>query len=270
MRHRLIRLRDEVREIVAELIEFHELAYEITRRDLRLRYKQTVMGLCWAICIPVVNMLLFSMVFTRIVRIETGYPYAIFAYTGLLPWTLFAASLRFAASSVTGSAGLIRKVYFPREILPYSAILVCLVDFLVAALVLVGLLVYYRIAVQWTALLVPALLIVQLILTAGIALILAMGNLFFRDVKYLTELGITVWMFATPVVYPVDQVGGTLGRALRFNPMTPIIEGYRAVLLRGEYPAVTPLVLSTAIAVTVFVVAAIGFHRAEAHFAERA
>jgi lipopolysaccharide transport system permease protein len=270
MRNQLIRLRDDVREIVTELIEFHELAYEITRRDLRLRYKQTVMGLCWAICMPVVNMLLFGMVFTHIVRIETGYPYAIFAYTGLLPWSLFAGSLRFAASSVTGSAGLIKKVYFPREILPYSAMLVCLVDFLVAALVLIGLLGYYRIAIEWTALLLPVLLIVQLLFTAGIALILAMGNLFFRDVKYLTELGITVWMFGTPVVYPVDQVTGTLGRVLRLNPMTPIIDGYRAVLLRGEYPAAIPLILATAIAVTVFVVAAIGFHRAEAHFAERA
>ena len=133
----------------------------------------------------------------------------------MLVWNFFASSLRFAVGSLTGNTSLVTKVYFPREIFPFSAVLVCLVDLAVGAIVLIGMMVYYRIAPTAALLFLPVVLVVHIAFTAAVALLLAMGNLFFRDIKYLFEVVITVWMFATSVVYPVDSVGGRLGMILR-------------------------------------------------------
>lgn len=262
------RLAAEVREIVKEQRESHELLLQMTRRDLLLRYKQTAMGFGWAVSMPVMNMIIFSMIFTRVVRLETDLPYPIFAYAGLLPWNFFASSLRFSAESLVKNTPLVTKVYFPREVLPFSAVLVSLVDFGVAATVLAAMMVWYGIGVGWTVLFLPVVLLVQILFTAGIALLLAMGNLFYRDVRYLFEVVLTVWMFATSVVYPVERIGGWLGDLLLLNPMTPIIDGYRAVLLRGELPPAGPFAAAAVLSVVTLCVAWISFHRAQFSFAE--
>lgn len=262
------RLLADVREIVQEQRESFELLLQMTRRDLLLRYKQTAMGFGWAVSMPLLNMVIFSVIFTRVARLETDLPYPIFAYAGLLPWNFFASSLRFAAESLTKNTPLVTKVYFPREVLPFSAVLVSLVDFGVGATVLAGLMVYYGIGVGWTILFLPMVLLVQIVFTAGIALLLAMGNLFYRDVRYLFEVLLTVWMFATSVVYPVERIGGRLGDLLLLNPMTPIIDGYRAVLLRGELPAAGPFAAAAVLSVVTLGVAWIAFHRAKFAFAE--
>jgi ABC-type polysaccharide/polyol phosphate export permease len=255
--------------MLSEQVEFRELLYQMTRRDLLIRYKQTVMGFGWAIFMPVMNMVVFTVIFTRVARLETGLPYPIFAYCGLLPWNFFASSLKFAANSLTSNGHLVTKIYFPREIFPFSAVIVSAVDFAVASSVLAGLMVYYRIGVHPTIFFLPVIVLVEIAFTAAMALLLAMGNLFFRDVKYLFEVVIAVWMFATPVVYPVEQVGGWLGAALQLNPMTPIIDAYRAVILRGELPAAGPFAAAAAVAVLCFAGAWVVFHRAEFQFAER-
>jgi homopolymeric O-antigen transport system permease protein len=257
-------------EMFSELWEYRELVYQMTLRDLLIRYKQTIMGFGWAVFMPLVNTVLFSIIFTRVAPLNTGVPYAVFAYTGLLFWNFFASSLRFAVSSLSGNANLVTKVYFPREIFPFSAILVCFVDLVVGSTVLIVLMIYYRIAPGPAVLFVPALLLVQILLTAGIALLVAMANLFLRDVKYLFEVALTVWMFATSVVYPVDLVGGKLGTLMKLNPMTPIIEGYRATILRGELPAFAPLAVAAVLALIAVVVGWLVFHRAEYRFAEYA
>jgi ABC-type polysaccharide/polyol phosphate export permease len=254
----------------SELWEYRELVYQMTLRDLLIRYKQTIMGFGWAVFMPLVNTVLFSIIFTRVAPLNTGVPYPVFAYTGLLFWNFFASSLRFAVSSLSGNANLVTKVYFPREIFPFSAILVCFVDLVVGSTVLIVLMIYYRIAPGPAVLFVPALLLVQILLTAGIALLVAMANLFLRDVKYLFEVALTVWMFATSVVYPVDLVGGKLGTLMKLNPMTPIIEGYRATILRGELPAFAPLAVAAVLALIAVVVGWLVFHRAEYRFAEYA
>jgi ABC-type polysaccharide/polyol phosphate export permease len=264
----LSRLAADVREIVQEQRESWELLLQMTRRDLLLRYKQTAMGFSWAIAMPVMNMVIFSVIFTRVVRLQTDVPYPIFAYAGLLPWNFFASSLRFSAESLTKNTPLVTKVYFAREVLPFSAVLVSLVDFGVAASVLAALMLWYEIGVSWTILLLPVVLFVQTVFTAGIALLVAMGNLFYRDVRYLFEVVLTVWMFATSVVYPVERIGGVLGDLLLLNPMTPIIDGYRAVLLRGELPAVGPFAAATLLSFATLGVAWIAFHRAKFAFAE--
>ena len=142
-------------------------------------------------------------------RVDTPVPYPLFAYCGLLAWNFTASALRFAVSSLTANTTLVTKVYFPREIFPFSAVAVSLVDFLVAATVLVAMMAYYRMAPTAALLCLPAIVLVQVAFTAALALLLAMANLFYRDVKYLFEVVLTVWMFASAVVYPVDAVGGT-------------------------------------------------------------
>jgi lipopolysaccharide transport system permease protein len=258
----------DIREMVTEQVEFHELLWQIVRRDLRLRYKQTVMGFGWAIFMPLLNMVIFSIIFTRVAPLDAGSPYPVFAYAGLLPWNFLASSLRFSAASLTNNTNLITKVYFPREILPFAAIVVSLVDFAVAASVLVCLMAYFHIWVSWAVLCLPLIVAVQIVFTAGVSLLVAMGQLFFRDIKYLFEVLLSVWMFASPVVYPVDRIGGHLGTLLRFNPMTPIIESYRAVLLRGELPAAGPLLWVALFSFGMLVWSWVVFHRSEFRFAE--
>ncbi len=256
--------------MLREQVEYRELLYRMTARDLLVRYKQSVMGFGWAIFMPLVNTVLFSVIFTRVAPLKTDVPYPVFAYTGLLFWNCFASSLRFAVVSLSGNAVLVTKIYFPREIFPFSAVLVCLVDLAVGSTILVGMLVYYQIAPAWTVLYVPLLLAIQVVFTCGIGLLIAMANLFLRDVKYLFEIVLTVWMFATSVIYPLDRVGGTLGLLLQLNPMTPIIDGYRAAILRGEPPAMLPIAVAAALAVVTLAVGWLVFHRAEYQFAENA
>jgi lipopolysaccharide transport system permease protein len=264
------RLREDVAEMLREQVEYRELLYRMTARDLLVRYKQAVMGFGWAVFMPLVNTAVFSVIFTRVATLDTGMPYPIFAFCGLLFWNFFASSLRFAVNSLSGNATLVTKVYFPREIFPFSAILVCLADLAVGAVLLVGLMAYYKVTPTLTLALVPVLLLIQIAFTAGIALIISMANLFLRDVKYIFEMVLTVWMFATSVVYPVELVGGVLGAALRLNPMTPLIDGYRSVILRGEWPPFMPLLIAAGIAVTTLAVGWVFFHRSEYRFAEYA
>jgi lipopolysaccharide transport system permease protein len=263
-------IRDDVAEMFREQFEFRELLYRMTARDLLVRYKQAVMGLGWAIFMPLLNTAIFTVIFTRVAPLETEVPYPVFAYTGLMFWNFFASSLRFSVVSLSGNAVMVTKIYFPREILPFSAVLVSLVDLAVSSIILVGLMAYYRVAPTATLLLVPVLLLVQIVFTAGIALLVAMANLFFRDVKYIFEIVLTLGMFATSVVYPVGLVGGKLGILLELNPMTPIIDGYRALILRGQIPPLGPLALATVLAFVTFFIAWLTFHRAEFKFAESA
>ncbi len=264
----LSRLASDFKEIVGEQFEFRELLYQMTRRDLLLRYKQTVMGFGWAIFMPVVNTVVFSVIFTRVAPLETDIPYPLFAYSGLLAWNFSASSFRYAVTSLTSNASLVTKVYFPREIFPISAVLVSLVDFAIGTIVLIGLMIYYQAAPTVALLALPWVLLAQILLTLGISLLLAMGNLFYRDVKYLFELVLTIWMFLSAVLYPVSQVGGTAGQIMALNPMTPILEGYRDVLLRGRFPDPASFLLTTAASAALLVVTWIIFHRAEYQFAE--
>ncbi len=259
----------DLREMFRELAEYRELLTSLVRRDLLLRYKQTIMGFGWAVLMPVTYMIVFSMIFTRVVKLDTGVPYPVYVYAGLLPWNFFASSLRFSVGSLTANSTLITKVYFPRELLPFAAILVSLVDFAVGAIVLAALMAWYHVGIHWTIVLLPVVLLVQILFTAAVSLLLSMGNLFYRDVKYLIEILITLWMFATSVVYPVSRVGGKLAPILALNPMTPIIDAYRSILLQGQLPPLAPFAWTAAFSATLLVASWLAFHRAEFQFAER-
>ena len=254
-------------EVVAEQWEYRELLVRMTARDLLLRYKQTVMGFGWAIFMPLVNTAIFSVIFTRVATIDVGTPYPVYAFCGLVAWNFFASSLRFSVTSLTSNPSLVTKVYFPREIFPFSAVLVSIVDFAVSALVLVAMMLYYKVAVGLPLLMLPVVVLAIVIFTAATALVISMANLFYRDVKYLFEIVIAVWMFATSVVYPIGRVGGKLGAVLALNPMTPLIDAFRAVLLDQRLPGMAFGV--TFAASVVFLAGAwVMFHLAEFDFAE--
>lgn len=257
----------DIRELVGEQIAYRELLLRMTHRDLLLRYKQTVMGFGWAVFMPLINTLIFSVIFTRVAPIHTEVPYPVYAYSGLLIWNAFASSLRFSVTSLTANSSLVTKIYFPREIFPISAVLVAMVDAAVGAVVLVLMMAYYHIAVGPALLLLPVVIAVLAMFTCAMALFLAMANLFYRDVKYLFEIVITVWMFATSVLYPLDNLGRAFALASRLNPMTPIVDSYRTVLLLNRPP--TPALLTTGIVTMVVLgVAWLVFHRSESSFAE--
>ena len=261
-------LAGDLKEIVREQYDFRELLYQMTRRDLLLRYKQTVMGFGWAIFMPLINTAVFSVIFTKVAPLDVGMPYPLFAYCGLLAWNFSASSFRFAVTSLTANASLVTKVYFPREIFPISAVLVSLVDFAVGATVLIGLMVYYQVVPTGAIFALPWVLAVHTMFTLSVSLLLAMANLFYRDVKYLFELVLTVWMFLSAVLYPVSQVGGWAGRVMALNPMTPILDAYRDVLLRGVSPDSATFMITTGVAAGMLLFAWVVFHRAEFAFAE--
>ena len=255
-------------EMLSEQIEYRELLVQLTMRDLLLRYRQTVIGLGWAALMPVINTAVFSVIFVRVTQVDTPVPYPLFAYTGFLVWNFFASSVRFSMASLTGNANLVQKVYFPREIFPFSAVLVGLVDLAVGSVVLAALMAYYGYSVTPALLFLPIVVVVGAAFTAGVALLLAMSNLFYRDVKYLFEVVLMAWMFATSVAYPVESVDGLLGILLSVNPMTQIIEAYRAVVLYGHLPASAPFAATACVAVAVLMVSWHLFHKAEFSFAE--
>jgi lipopolysaccharide transport system permease protein len=262
----------DIREMVSEQIHYRELLLQMTKRDLLLRYKQTIMGFGWALFMPLVNTIVFSIIFMRVAPVDTGLPpeqYPLFAFCGLCVWNFFASSLRFATNSLTSNPNLVTKVFFPREIFPFSSTLVSLVDFGVSTAVLLLLMLYFGVQPTWALVYLPIVLLVHILFTLGMALLLSMGNLFYRDVKYLFEIVLTLWMFISSVLYPISLVGGTTGTVMRLNPMTQIIDAYRGVFLFGTSP-LTPAFAGAAVgAVVVFLGAWVVFHRAEFSFAER-
>jgi ABC-type polysaccharide/polyol phosphate export permease len=263
-----VNILSEFREMVAEQAEYRELLHQLTLRDLKLRYKQTVMGFGWAVFMPLLNTALFSVIFTRVAPLETPVPYPVWAYLGLAVWNFFASGVKFATNSLAGNLHLVTKVYFPREVLPVSAVLLSAVDFLVSTSVLAALMIWFRVKPGWALLFVPVLLLVQVMFTTAVSLILSMANVFYRDVKYLVDALVTVWMFATSVVYPIDRVGGRLGTLLALNPLTPLVDAYRSVVLYNQAPAASGFLYVSTFSIVLLGISWLVFHRSEFKFAE--
>jgi lipopolysaccharide transport system permease protein len=256
------------REAVAEQFEYRELLFQLTKRDILIRYKQAIMGFGWAVFMPLINTAVFSVIFTRVAPLHVDVPYPLFAFLGLLTWNFTASALRFGVNALTSNINLVTKVYCPREVFVLSAVFVTMIDALVGGVVLVALMSYYGIGPGWAIVYLPAVVVVQVVFTAAVALFLSMANLFYRDVKYLFELVITVWMFATSVLYPSSLLTGKAGLLMRLNPMTAVIDGYRDVLLYGRSPLTPPFAWTALVALIIFAMIGIIFHRAEFRFAE--
>ena len=252
-----------------ELWMSREIIYFLTWRDVKVRYKQTVIGAAWAILQPVLTMIVFSLFFGRLAGIPSeGVPYPIFSYCGLLPWTLFAQGLSQASNSLVGGANLITKIYFPRSIIPLSAVLVGLVDFVLAFLVLVAMMVYYRIFPGVNVVWLPGFLLLSLITSLGVGLWLSALNVQFRDVRYTVPFLTQIWMFATPVIYPSSLLHGSWRIVLGLNPMTTVVEGFRWSLLGVGRPPGAMCAVSSLVAVALLLSGALYFRRVERTFAD--
>lgn len=209
-----------------------------TWRILRARYRQSLLGGLWAILQPAVTVAILTIVFTRFVKVDTGgVPYAVFSFAAIGPWMLLSGSLTDMVSTLVDHLNLITKIYFPREILPLAAVLARLADFGIALLLVVVLLVYYRMPMSPHAWLwLPVILVIQLGLTIGVGLAVAALNVFFRDVRHVVTLGLQVWFYASPIIYPASAMPVGLNWLLYANPMAGVLEGYRSVLIRGQAP----------------------------------
>ncbi len=252
-----------------ELFAHRELLQAWTMREIKVRYKQSMLGAAWAILQPLSLMVVFSVIFTFFVRIPTGnIPYPIFSYTALLPWTFFATSISFGAASLVNNMSLVTKIYLPREILPLAAIGAASVDFAVASLVFVGMAMFYRVSVGVSLISLPLLLLLQVILTAGVVLFLAALMVRFRDIRFVVPLLTQLWMYATPIIYPVTLVPERWRWLYMLNPMATLIESYRAVVLTGQWPSWQYLAITTVVS-CVFAAAAYRFFKqSESVFAD--
>jgi lipopolysaccharide transport system permease protein len=251
-----------------ELWAYRELLYVLTMRDIKVRYKQTVLGFAWAIIQPVMMMVVFSIFFGGLAKMPSdGFPYPIFVYAALLPWTFFANSITNSANSLVGSASLVSKVYFPRLIIPLSSVGSGLVDFAIAAAIMLLLMVYY--GVSWTLnLLMAPVLVAGVILTAlGVGTCLAALNVAYRDFRYVIQFLVQFWMFATPVVYPATLVPREWQWTLYLNPMAGVIEGFRSAFLGRPFD-VPYLLVSLAVAATLFAAGIAYFEKVERQFAD--
>ena len=244
-----------------ELWAYRELLYFFVWRDIKVRYKQTIIGVAWAVLQPFLTMLVFSLFFGKLAKLPTdGLPYPIFYYCALLPWGYFANSLQSATNVVVEQQRLITKIYFPRVVLPISAVLSGLVDFAAAFSVLIGMMVYYRVAPGRAAFLLPGFFLLGMITALGCALWLSALNAIYRDVRYVVPFLIQFWMFASPVAYSTVLVPQRWRWIYGLNPMAGVIEGFRWALTgRGLAPG--PLIAASAAAVILVLVSGFSYFR---------
>ena len=210
---------------------YRELLYFLTWRDVKVRYKQTLLGAAWAIIQPLFAMLIFTLFFGKLAKIPSdGIPYPLFAYAGLLPWTFFSNAVTNSGNSLVGSANLITKVYFPRMVIPAAAVLAGLVDFFFAFLILIALMLYYRVSPSISLLIFPILMIVTALLALAVGMLTSALNVKYRDMRYALPFLTQLWMFATPIIYPSSLIPAKRQWLLWLNPLAGIIEAYRASL----------------------------------------
>lgn len=241
-----------------------------TMRDFRVRYSQSLLGAAWSILQPLSLMIVFTVVFSTLMQVPTsGIPYPVFVYTALLPWTFFANSLTLSIPSLVTNMALVSKIYFPREILPLSAILVGLVDFAIASSIYVALLLYYDVSVGVMALLVPVVLLVQVLFTFAIALGASAVNVFYRDIRFVIPLVIQIWLYLTPVIYPVDMVPERYQPIYFLNPMAVFVDTYRRLLLFDQMPQWQYLGFAVALSSILMCISFRYFRSAERQFADR-
>lgn len=256
-----------------EVWEYRELLYFMVWRDIKVRYKQTVLGVAWVIVQPVVNMVVFSMLFGGLLKVPSGdVPYPLFTYAALLPWNYFARSITSASISLVSNSHLITKVYFPRLIIPISTVLAGLVDLGIAFLVLIGLMIYFGVSLSIAMLMLPVFLLVAMLTALGFGLWLGALNVRYRDVGYLVPFLVQMWMYATPVIYGSTLIPERYRFLLGLNPMTIVVEGFRWALLGQAAPASSTgpwiLALSLLGVIVVLVSGLLFFRHTERTFAD--
>jgi ABC-2 type transport system permease protein len=259
---------------LANVLSHRELIENLVLRDIKARYKQSALGICWAILNPLVMALIYTLVGRYFLKQDPGIPFPVFAYYGLLFWNLFATGLTGATESLVSHLSLITKVYFPREVFPIAAVAGKLVDFLFGLVGLLPLLLVHRLAPSPAMILILPLVLVQLVFTAGLGMLFACANLFYRDMRHLILLVIALWMYLVPNIYPFEQVPPAFRSAYLLNPMAVVIETARRLTFPQNYPGTSWeyfgafVGIAAAVSVLVFVAGYVVFKRYEPMFAE--
>lgn len=254
---------------VKSAIQSKDLLLAWTSRNIRARYQQSALGWLWAVIQPAAQTVIFTFIFTLFVPIDTGdVPYGVFSYVAMVPWAFLASSLNDMSGSIVANMSLVTKIYFRREALPIASMLARFMDFGIAAALLVPLLLYFQIPIYPAGLLfIPVILAIQVMLILGLGLATAAANVFYRDVQSLLALGIQLWFYASPIIYPVTMVPEKLRPFYFLNPMAGILEAYRDVLLNGRLPGLY-LLPSMVVSFIVFIVGYWFFKRVEILFAD--
>ena len=243
------------------LWRFRELLYFLIWRDVKVRYKQTLLGAAWAILQPLLTMVVFSIFFGKLARMPSdGVPYPLFAYVALVPWTFFANGLILSSGSLVSNQTLLRKVYFPRLVIPVSAVAAGLIDFGIAFVVLLGLAARYGVPLTVNMIWLPALVLLALVTALGVGLWFAALNVLYRDIQYVVPFLVQVWLYATPIVYPSSLVPERWRTLYAINPMVGVVEGFRWALL-GTGTAPGPMILVSGIAAVVTLIGGMFFFR---------
>ncbi len=251
-----------------ELWEYRELLWILALRDIKVRYKQTVLGVLWVILQPLTAMTIFSLVFGHLAKLPSdGLPYPIFVFTALLPWTFFANAVTSAGNSVVGSANLISKVYFPRLIIPLASIGGILLDFAISAMILLIMMLFYGLGWSLNLLAAPVLVLALGFIALGVGTLLSALNVAYRDFRYVIPFLVQIWMFATPVVYPASLLPGDWRWLLYLNPMAGVVEGFRSAFLGRPFDALG-LGISFIIGTMAFLAGVWHFNRVERRFAD--
>jgi lipopolysaccharide transport system permease protein len=252
-----------------ELWEYRELVYFFAWRDIKVRYKQTVLGALWAIIQPFFTMVIFSLFFGRLAKVPSdGLPYPIFSYAALVPWTFFSNALTQAANSLVLSSNMIKKIYFPRLALPIATVLAGVVDFVLAFVVLLGMMLFYGLVPTLNILWLPLFLLLALVTSLGVGLWLSAMNVQFRDVHYTIPFLTQAWLFVTPIAYPSSLLSEPWRTLYGLNPMAGVVDGFRWALLGTGTAPGTMTIVSAVVALALFISGAFYFRRMEQSFAD--
>lgn len=253
-----------------EIWRFRELLYIFAWRDIKVRYKQTFVGVAWAIFQPFITMVIFTVIFGQLAKVPSeGIPYPIFVYSGLLFWNYFSTALTNSSNCLVENENIVKKVYFPRLILPVSTTVTPLIDFLFAFLILIGMMIYYHFVPSLLGvIIIPVLLIISLVAASGLGLFLAAANAKFRDVRYILPFSIQVLMYVTPVIYPVGIIPAKYQWLISLNPMTGVINCARSLLLHTGAMDWNQFLISTGVAVALLIFGITYFRKTERFFAD--
>lgn len=252
-----------------ELSEYRDLFYFLVARDVKVRYKQTVLGGLWAIIQPLFLMVIFTLFFGYLAKVPSdGVPYPIFNYTAMVAWSYFASAVTFSSNSLVQETALISKVYFPRMLVPLAPIIAFLLDFAVSLIILIGMMFYYQVYPTIMVLFLPLLLLLMMLTASGVGMFLAAVNAKYRDVRYTITFLVQFWMFASPVVYPASIIPAKYHLIYAINPMAGVIEGFRSALLGTVAFPTDMLLVSTVVSVILLIFGALYFRRTERYFAD--
>ena len=250
-----------------ELWIYRELIYFLIWRDIKVRYKQTLMGISWAIIQPFMSMVVFSIFFGRLIGVPTeGIPYPIFSYSALVPWTFFSNTMNQASNSLVNNANMIKKIYFPRLAMPIGSVFAGLLDFLLAFLVLIGMMIFYDVPISLRILALPGFVLMMIACSMGVSFWLSALNVQFRDIRYITPFLTQFWLFATPIAYSSNLLEGTWRTLYGLNPMAGVGEGFRWVLLGTSSNSSMLILISAVMTLLLLISGSLYFRKMESHF----